>query len=488
MNMKAFDRSSKAGGGACLKPGRWFGWASVATSVVVGPMALAGPTEFVPGPDLVHARMNASFARHADDRVFVFGGHGPGFVSLGTAEVWRPDAGAFSALNMKFTHDGPAIARLLDGRILLAGGSSNLGVPAYAWAEIFNPADESFVVTGSMVRFRAGAGAATLTSGKVLIAGAWWVHNNAHTHGELFDPATGQFTATGALQTPRSAPWVVPMQDGGALVMGGMPPTGGSIDGRVERYNPVDGTYSVVQAVLFEGEPGWYTQGGNLPVDDLRLADGRFVNVATRTVAGVVETILITVDPVSGAIAKLPMQPSLPNGSAVNFYSPPVVSADGTEVFLLGNRTGTSPTEYLVARVRVATGRVIIPEVEGGFAGYYPSYAAMASLSEGRLLIAGGTTGNNFQAVAGTRLVIAGEDEPEIPALTVGLLNDVPGQPLLRVSWPQGGKEVVLEETGQLGAAWETVTAVRVVEDGWIRVTLPIVSDAPHRFLRVRGE
>jgi len=353
---------------------------------------------------------------------------------------------------------------------------------------IFGNGREAGVVTGSMIRFRAGTGAATLTSGKVLIASAWWVHNDAHTYGELFDPATGQFTATGALQTSRASAYVVPLQDGGALVMGGTLPTGGAMDGRVERFDPVDGSFTGVQELLFEGEPGWRTYGGNLPVDDLRLADGRFVNVATRTVAGVIETILITVDPVSGAIAKLPMQPSLPNGSAVNFYSPPVVSADGTEVFLLGNRTGTSPTEYLVARVRVATGRVIIPEVEGGFAGYYPSYAAMASLSEGRLLIAGGTTGNNFQAVAGTRVVIPGEDEPEIPALTVGLLNDVPGQPLLRVSWPQGGKEVVLEETGQLGAAWETVTAVRVVEDGWIRVTLPIVSDAPHRFLRVRGE
>ncbi len=446
----------------------------------------AAPTEVVVGPDLVHARMNASFARHPDGRVFLFGGHGPGFVSMASAEVWRPDPGAFSGLNMRFTHDGPAIARLSDGRILLAGGASDLGVPAYAHAEIFDPADESFTVTGNMVRFRAGAGAATLTGGRVLIASAWYVHNDAHTHGELFDPATGQFTATGALHTPRSYAFVVPLQDGGALVMGGTGPTGGGLEGRVERFNPADGSFSSVQDLLFVGETGWRTSGGNLPVDDLRLADGRFVNMATRTVNGITETLLFTVDPVSGLIAKLPLQTPLPDSSEANFYAPPIVSRDGSEVFLLGNRSGTTPLQHQVARIQVATGRVSLPAVEGGFDGYYPSYAAMAPLSDGRLLIAGGTTGDNFQAVARTRLVTVGQDEPEIPNLTVILRNDVPGQPALQFSWPVGGTELVLEDTEELGGTWRTVTAEQVVEDGWIRVTFAVPSDVPHRFLRLR--
>jgi hypothetical protein len=458
---------------------------SMAAALVIH-VGEAAPTQIVAGPNLVHARMNASFARHPDGRVFLFGGHGPGFVSMASAEVWRPDAAAFSGLNMRFTHDGPAIARLADGRVLLAGGSSNLGVPAYAHAEIFDPADESFTVTGNMVRFRAGAGAATLTDGRVLIASAWYVHNDAHTYGELFDPATGRFTATSALHTPRSYAFVVPLQDGGALVMGGTGPTGGPMEGRVERFNPAEGSFSSVQDLLFVGEAGWRTSGGNLPVDDLRLADGRFVNVATRTINSITETVLFTVDPVSGSIVKLPLQSPLPDSSQVNFYAPPIVSRDGSEVFLLGNRTGTSPLQYQVARIQVATGKVGLPAVEGGFDGYYPSYAAMAQVSDGRLLIAGGTTGNNFQAVAGTRLVTVGQDEPEIPNLSVILQNDVPGQPALRFSWPVGGTELVLEDAEQLGATWRTVTAERLVEEGWVRVTLPFASDVPHRFLRLR--
>lgn len=453
------------------------GWLCLSAALA----AQASPTQIVAGPDLNGGRMSASFSRHSDGRVFLFGGHGPGFVSLGTADVWRPETGMFAGLNMNFTHDGPAIARLQDGRILLAGGASNLGVPAYATAELFNPADESFTPTGSMVRFRAGAGAATLSDGRVLIASAWYVHNDAHTYGELFDPATGQFIATGALSTPRSYAFVAPLLDGGALVMGGTPPTGGAIDGRVERFNPADGTFSVAQETLFPGEPGWNTYGGNLPVDDLRLADGRFVNVAVRAVNNVTETILFTVDPMSGTIAKLPLQPALPDSTQAYFYNTPIVSRDGLEVFLLGQKVGTSPVEYQVARINVATGKVSIPEVTGDFTGYYPSYAVMAQLLDGRLLIAGGTTGNNFQAVASTRLVTVGEDAPVIPEKTrlVAGPEPVTGRQGSRAARLDDGRLIFFGGHGRGFVSLNTAEIWNPATAAFTQVTMNYTHDSP---------
>ncbi len=395
-------------------------------TVLSGSAARGADTVIQSGPALVAARMNASFSRQADGRAFVFGGHGPGFISLRTAEVWRPDSGSFSSLTMQFTHDGPAIARLHDGRILLAGGASDLGVPAYATAEVFSPEDESFSVTGSMVRFRSGAGAATLADGRVLVAGAWYVHNDAHTYAELYAPATGQFSAVGALNTPRAYPLVVPLSGGGALVIGGMTPTGTALDGRVERFSPADGSFQTAQDVLFPGESGWFTYGGNLPVDDLRLADGRFVNQAVRTENGVSRTVLFTVDPATGSITKLPVEPPLPGSPEVSFYSPPIVSRDGREIYLLGQKAGTTPAEHTVARITVATGRLDLPAASGGFSGYSPAYAAMVPLADGRLLIAGGTAGNNFQAVADTALISVGDTPPPAPTTSRLLAGPAP--------------------------------------------------------------
>jgi hypothetical protein len=403
--------------------------------------AHATPTTFTSGPNLTASRMGASFTRLPDGRVAIFGGHGPNFVSLNSVDIWRPASGSFSGLTMQFTHDAGAIARLADGRYLLAGGSADLGIPSYATSEIFDPTDETFTATGNLVRFRAGAGAATLTSGKVLLAGAWWVHNDAHTYGEVYDPATGLFTATGALGTPRSHPLVVATLDGGAVVVGGMSPTGGATFGLVERFNPADGSFSPVQAELFTGETGWGTFGGPVPVDSLRLADGRFVSLATRATAGVSETILFTVDPQSGALAKLNLDPALPSSTTASFYTPPIVSTDGKEVFLFGVRTGTQPAEYLIARVAVATGKTSLPAVEGGITGYYPSNAALAALDDGRLLIAGGTTGDNFQAVANTVLASPGQDEPVV---TVGKTRLVEGPAL--VTGRQGSRNARLAD------------------------------------------
>jgi WD40 repeat protein len=460
----------------------WTGQAAwLLLSASLAGSAASSPTLFESGPNLNGARMNASFARHPDGRVFIFGGHGPGFTSLATAEVWRPATSTFSSFNMNHTHDGPAIARLNDGRLLLAGGASNLGVPAYANAEIFNPADESFTPTGNMVRFRAGTGAATLADGRVLVASAWWTHNTAHTFGELFDPTTGQFAATGRLTTPRASAFIVPLKDGSALVLGGTTPTGGTIDGRVERFDPQNSAFNTVQDILFTGESGWSTVGGNLPVDDLRLADGRFVNVAIRTANNVTETTLFTVDPSSGAIAKLPLQPALPNSTVANFYYTPILSQDRREVFLLGNRTGTSPLESLLARIDPTSGKVVIPDVDGGFTGYFPSYAAMAALSDGRLLVAGGTTGNNFQAVARTGLITPGSVTPPPPPVVRLMQGPAPvtGRQAPNAARLNDGRLIFFGGHGRGFVSLNTAEIWNPTTDSFTQVTMNHTHDTP---------
>ena len=81
---------------------------------------------------------------------------------------------------------------LLDGRVLIAGGSDNTEPTAdRASAELYNPATGRFTATGSMTQGRYGNAATTLSDGRVLITGGRDPSNNEMATAELFDPATG---------------------------------------------------------------------------------------------------------------------------------------------------------------------------------------------------------------------------------------------------------------------------------------------------------
>jgi hypothetical protein len=180
----------------------------------------------------------------------------------------------------------PIAATLLDGRVLVAGGyylsgegfGSADGVvlaayhaprdgassesappgdmappglaPTFATAELFDPVAGSWSGTGPMRYARVAAPAATLTDGRVLVAGSGssWVQWNftrpsvserAQETAEIFDPRTGRFALTGdlpALDWSPLAAWggpypvdsggvsdagaLVALADGGALLVG----------------------------------------------------------------------------------------------------------------------------------------------------------------------------------------------------------------------------------------------------------------------------
>ena len=122
-----------------------------------------------------------------------------GATASGTTELQTPRAGAVAAT-------------LPDGQVLIAGGY-NFTSGDLQSAELFNPTSDTFTALpasgdSELQSSRFEAAAATLPDGQVLIAGGYNFTSGDLQSAELFNPTSDTFTALPAsgnteLQTPR---------------------------------------------------------------------------------------------------------------------------------------------------------------------------------------------------------------------------------------------------------------------------------------------
>ena len=349
--------------------------------------------DFATGPNMKSARQNHRTVTLPDGRAVLFGGHGTGFKSLNTVEIWTPATNRFTRMAMKFPHDAAAIARLNDGRYLLAGGLEDLGIlPGYDTAEIFDPIANTFTATAGLMKYkRAYCAAATLTSGKVLVAGGSRAEFHApqcEKFADLFNPDTGSFTATKALNVPRYYCLVLPCKDGKAVVLGGSRPEGGSV-AEVELYNPSTNSFKVLSQNLFGKEKGWYVAAiSTRPVQDHRLADGKYLYLAF---AGS-KPCLFTFDPASKKAVKFDTTPALPGDGTVVLYQP-VVDQANSRAYVLGVLVGKDPTQLRIYTVDLATRTLVVPTGSHTLPkGQYLHRAGLQLLQDGRIFVTGGNS------------------------------------------------------------------------------------------------
>jgi Galactose oxidase, central domain len=235
---------------------------------------------FSPTGSMTVPRTGAVAAPLPDGRVLVAGGtndDGGGSVdqTLRSAEIFDPATGSFSPTGaMTEARTGAAAAPLPDGRVLVAGGGHYDGSSFVAQdsAEIFDPATGSFSSTGwRMTVPRAGAAAAPLPGGRVLVAGGGPYEPEG---AEIFDPATGSFSSTGSMSIPRRAPVAAPLPDGRVLLAGSGPD-----DRSAEIFDPATGSFSPFMEFLKPDGPWivalWSTTEGRSGAAAAPLPDGR---------------------------------------------------------------------------------------------------------------------------------------------------------------------------------------------------------------------
>ena len=148
---------------------------------------------------------------------------------VSTSDLYDPAAGTFTSLGYpQFPRFFAGAAQLLDGRILLAGGSWYVYPPYSTSSEIFNPGTLTFSTNAAMRSAHPYANATRLLDGTVLITGA-------DPAPELFDPVANTFSHVAGLAQARAFHTGSLLADGSVLIVGGL---AGTNLASTELYDP----------------------------------------------------------------------------------------------------------------------------------------------------------------------------------------------------------------------------------------------------------
>lgn len=168
-------------------------------------------------------RVSFTMCALRDGRVLVTGGsvagRYPNAELTASAEIYDPARGRFTpAGSMMIARHKHAAVLLADGRVLIVGGSDRRD-----WrgkmdsAELYDPATGKFADAGQMneARFKLTNAVARMPDGKVLIAGG-------AAHADIFDPASRRFRpVAGPAMEGRYFSTATLLQDGRVLLAGG---------------------------------------------------------------------------------------------------------------------------------------------------------------------------------------------------------------------------------------------------------------------------
>ncbi|MCX4985884.1 kelch repeat-containing protein [Streptomyces sp. NBC_00572] len=193
--------------------------------------------------------------RLPDGRVLFAGGAGPNLLTLDGAALFDPVEARWTVTDpLRKARRMLSLTPLADGRVLAAGGITGPQAyppPSLSTAELYDPAAETWTLTGALHEARHSHTATRLPDGRVLVAGGQRPRDartpRTLASAELFDPDTGTWTPTGEMGDARWHHQAVLLHDGRVLVVGGLTDTGRSTSaplGLCELYDPTTGTWT----------------------------------------------------------------------------------------------------------------------------------------------------------------------------------------------------------------------------------------------------
>jgi hypothetical protein len=220
---------------------------------------------------MTQARDNAATALLLDGRVLIIGGSGgdPGMnEDLASAELFDPKTKRFTATGPMYQTQGryATATTLLDGRVLVVGGTDMSGMTPSTDAELYDPSTGRFSETGRTLVSPWYHTATRLKDGRVLVISGDGLNLGAGSATQIYDPATGKFTRSPDMTTVVYPDVALLLTDGRVLVVGNRgEPGGGGGPAAAELYGPASNAFSPTGALVSPPES----------VAGTVLADGR---------------------------------------------------------------------------------------------------------------------------------------------------------------------------------------------------------------------
>jgi len=239
---------------------------------------------FTVGPSTNVARHNSTATRLANGSVLIAGGitNDLSHTRVASAELYVPATNTFVLTgSMNAARDFHVAALLPNGKVLVAGGGNGSGI-ALNSAELYDPTAGTFtLLANTMVERRDDATATLLNNGKVLIVGGVNQDIPSGT-AELLDSTTNTFTAVPTAITPRHFHTATLLNDGTVLIAGGLSAA-------------TDTTHTLTDAQLYDPVANTFTPTGALHVARFyhtatKLADGRVLVAGGYNASGATGT------------------------------------------------------------------------------------------------------------------------------------------------------------------------------------------------------
>ena len=277
---------------------------------------------------------------------------------------------------------------LADGRVLVTGGCTQPGCGGFDAArasEIFSPTTKAFTPGPTMLEPRASGTATLLPDDKVLLTGGYPGEGMPPTStAELFDPDTERFAATGSMATERANHSATLLPDGRVLLCGGQDSRGRAL-ATTEIFDPGTATFTAGPDLSTPR-----TAHGAVAVGD------RLILVGGATSGTAVATTDVLA---SGAWAPGPdlRTPRVKHG---------VAALPGDRVLVVGGSSTTDGSDLLPTTEVVNLGTERVTQGPDLSEGEYKLDQAVATLNDGRVVIAGGRRVNVYDPADGSMTVL----------------------------------------------------------------------------------
>lgn len=207
------------------------------------------------GGGLIHARIEYGAVHLNDGTILVAGGtvtHTTIEGGISDAEIYSPEKGMSTAVSpMNVGRSGMVCVKLLNGRVLVAGGTDLDGNPLSS-GEIYHPATKKWsLVKNSMSAARYQGAAVLLYDGRVLITGGVTSATNfvVSPTADVYDPVQEKFIPVGPMSEGRCFFSLLRLANGEVLASGGANETTGYTSSQ-DIYNPATRKFSPTVPML----------------------------------------------------------------------------------------------------------------------------------------------------------------------------------------------------------------------------------------------